>query len=751
MVDEMSVNDASPEPSLSEDASTDRIADAAPSSERPKQAAAPVLVTDLASKTLAVKEGHTFLYSDLEGNLDHGGDFGLGLYSQDTRFLSHFAMTINGRQPILLSSSAERGYLSHIDLTNPDLFEDDALCAPQQTINVRRVRAIHGNLYERIRVKNYNTFEVTLDVELRFGADFADIFEVRGMATEHAEEPPAPSVRDGVIAFAHTGRDDIRRLTRVRFGTAPARIVVDRDVAKASFRIHLEANQTKLLTLSVEPVTLEEDGPGVSSYDHAVHELRASYEKWQRGSTEIVTDNELFNELLDRSLRDLRALYTRVDDGGVLAAGIPWYVTIFGRDSLIASHQLLMVNTQPAREALELLAARQGVEENDWLDEQPGKILHEVRRGELARAGLIPHSRYYGSVDSTPWFVIVYAQYLRWTGDVDFARKLLPAAEAALTWIDRYGDLDGDGFVEYLCRSPRGIRNQGWKDSHDAIVHEDGRLAEPPIALSEVQGYVYLAKTRMADVYRTLGQPAEADRLDSEAARLKARFNEAFWMDDEQYFAAALDADKRPVRTVMSNPAHGLYCDIIDRDKAMPLAKRLLAPDMFSGWGVRTMSRSALAYNPMSYHNGSVWPHDNALIAAGLKRYRFSRSANRLATALFDAAISADYFRLPELYCGFTRRTPNRPVSYPIACSPQAWAAGSPFLMLQAMLGLSARAHENLLTVNLPHLPTWLNTVEIRNLAIGDSRISIVFRREAEITSFSVLAREGDVRVLMEG
>ncbi len=511
------MNDPSPEPELDESAPLDSSAEPHPAFDRAKEAAAPVLVTDLASKTLAVKEGRTFLYSDLEGNLDHGGDYGLGLYAQDTRFLSHFAMTINGRQPILLSSSAERGYLSHIDLTNPDLFDGDALSAPQQTINVRRVRTIHGNLYERIRVKNYNTFDVTIEVELRFGADFADIFEVRGMASDQDEGPPAPSVRDGVIEFAHTGRDDVRRMTRVRFGTVPVRIDIDRDVAKASFRLHLEASQTRLLTLLVEPLTLDEDGPELSSYDHVVHELRASYEEWQRGSTEIVTDNELFNELLDRSLRDLRALYTRVDDGGVLAAGIPWYVTIFGRDSLIASHQLLMVNPQPAREALELLAARQGVEENDWRDEQPGKILHEVRRGELARAGLIPHSRYYGSVDSTPWFVIVYAQYLRWTGDVDFARKLLPAAQAALSWIDRYGDLDGDGFVEYLCRSPRGIRNQGWKDSHDAIVHEDGRLAEPPIALSEVQGYVYLAKTRMADVYRTLGGPPRP-RLEAEAS-----------------------------------------------------------------------------------------------------------------------------------------------------------------------------------------------------------------------------------------
>jgi glycogen debranching enzyme len=717
--------------------------------ERPAPAARPVLVTDLASKTLAVKEGDTFLYSDLEGNLDHGGDFGLGLYTKDTRFLSLFQMTINGRDPVLLSSSSERGYMSHVDLTNPDLYEGDELAIPQQTLNLRRIRTISGRLFERIRVKNYNAFPVALDLEFGFAADFADIFEVRGMTPVEARPLGPPRVRDAVIEFVHDGRDGVRRTTRVEFQTAPDRIGVDDATATAVFRMQLGPYQTKLVGLSVDPVI--EDAPSSSlDFDHAVHRLRRSYEEWERESTQIVTDNELFNQLLARSRRDLRALYTDTEGGAILAAGIPWYVTVFGRDSLIASHQLLMVNARPAREALELLAAKQGTTVDDWRDEQPGKILHEIRQGELARAGLVPHSPYFGSVDATPWFLILYGMHFRWTGDLGFAEKLLPAAEAALEWIDRDGDLDGDGFVEYHTRSPSGIRNQGWKDSHDAVVHADGRLAEPPIALAEVQAYVYLAKQRMADVYQAMKRPEEAARLRDQAEELRRRYNEAFWMEDEQFFAEALDADKRQVASVTSNPGHGLYCGIVDEDKAIPLAKRLLSPDMFSGWGIRTMSKAAAAYNPMSYHNGSVWPHDNALIAAGLKRYGFARSTNRVATALFDAAVQADYLRLPELFCGFTRRTPNRPVSYPIACSPQAWAAGSPYLMLQALLGISARAHENLLTVNLPHLPTWLNVVEVRNLAVGDSRISVLFRREGEITSFSLLSREGDVRVVME-
>jgi glycogen debranching enzyme len=717
----------------------------------PSQAGAPVLVTDLASKTLAVKEGETFLYCDLEGNLDHGGDYGLGLYHRDTRFLSEFRMTVSGRDPVLLSSSSERAYMSHVDLTNPDLYEGDAVMVPQQTLNIRRIRAINGRLFERVRVKNYNGHAISLDLAFSLAADFADIFEVRGMVREEHGELEAPVVNDRVVDFAHLGRDGVRRLTRIEFASTPDRIDEEDDgTVTATFRLHLGPYQTRMLGLTVDPIT---DGvePAPLEFDVAVHDLRRSYEDWERDSTQVVTDNELFDQLLERSIRDVRALSTRTTDGHLmLAAGIPWYVTLFGRDALIAAHQLLSVNPTLARDTLELLARHQGRREDPWRDEEPGKILHEIRHGELAGAGDIPHTPYFGSIDATPWFLILYGAHLRWTGDLDVARALLPNAEAALGWIDEYGDRDGDGFVEYQTRSPGGIRNQGWKDSHDAIVHADGRMAETPIALAEVQAYVYLAKLRMADVYEALGQEQRAEFLRGQAHELRRRFNDAFWMDDEQYFAGALDRDKRQVRTVMSNPGHALYCDIADPDKARAMAKRLLAPDMFSGWGVRTMSKSAAGYNPMSYHNGSVWPHDNALIAAGLKRYGFVRSTNRVATALFDAAIHADYLRLPELFCGFTRRSPNRPVSYPVACSPQAWAAGAPFLMLQAMLGISARAERNLLTVNEPHLPSWLHTVELRNLRVGSSRITLLFRREGEITSFSLLQRDGDVRVVME-
>ena len=713
------------------------------------RASVPALLADVASKVLAVKEGETFLYSDIEGNLDDRKEYGLGLYHRDTRFLSHFMMRLSGRDPILLSSSAERGYMSYIDLTNPEIYSDGDAGTRQQTLNIRRVRAINGRVFERVRIKNYNSHPVEVTVQFSLAADFADIFEVRGLAVGLAGHYDAPWTDRRRAGFGYKGQDGVLRETLIEFDPEPDRLEVVGDRIEAEFVVRLAPHQTKLIATTIEPV-LDGMRPSPVEFDGAMHQLRRSYEDWERESTQIVTDNEVFNQLLTRGLRDLRALYTTTDQGAVLAAGIPWYVAIFGRDSLVAAHQLLAVNPTPAREALRMLARHQGTEENAWRDEEPGKILHEVRRGELAGAGDIPHRRYFGSVDATPLFVFLFAQYFRWTGDLEFARELLPNVRAALEWIDTWGDRDGDGFVEYLCRSPRGSENQGWKDSFDSVAHADGQLAEPPIALAEVQGYVYMAKDRVADVFEVLGDSETADRLRREAEALKVQFNQAFWMDDEQFFAGALDAEKRQVRTIVSNPGHCLYANIVDPSKAEGVARRLLQPDMFSGWGIRTVSKGAGPYNPMSYHNGSVWPHDNALMAAGLKRYGFLKATNRVATAIFDAATHADYMRLPELFCGFTRRTPNQPVAYPVACSPQAWAAGAPFLMLQAILGLSARGHENMLTVNKPHLPPWLNVVELRNVRVGASTTSLVFRREGEITAFSLLERKGDVRVVME-
>jgi glycogen debranching enzyme len=707
-----------------------------------------VPIVEEANRLLATKEGEMFLYADEEGNLA-GGYQGMGLYYRDTRFLSLYDMRVDGRAPVLLSSSAERAYMSYVDLTNPDIWDDQKIEVPQQTLNVRRIRVINDRLFERIRFKNYNEQAIRASVEVVFGVDFADIFEVRGLRRKRRGQFFHPKVDGRRIIFAYRGEDDIFRQTRIELGADPDEVTVDEGRVRVVFRLELAAHQTRLFTFMIEPVIGEARREAIQ-FDEAVHELRRSYEDWERTCTSIYTDNEIFNTLLHRGQRDIRALITETEQGRFIAAGIPWYVAAFGRDALLTSHQILMLNPEPARDSLRLLARYQGTEVDPWRDEEPGKILHEIRLGELANALYVPHSPYYGAVDSTPLFLMLLGTYYKWTGDRVFLQEMMPHAEAALRWIDTYGDFDGDGFVEYIRRSPRGLDNQGWKDSYNSVVHADGTLAEPPIALAEVQAYVFLAKHRMADVFESLGDQARADDLRRVATELRRRFNEVFWVEEEHYFAMALDGDKRPVKTVTTNPAHGLYCMLIDPEHAEDLAGRLLKPDMFSGWGIRTMSKSSLAYNPMSYHNGSVWPHDNALIAAGLKRYGFHKQTNRIATAMFETANHSDYMRLPELFCGFTRRTPNRPVSYPVACSPQAWAAGSPFLLLQAMLGLSAQAHNNLLTINSPVLPPWLNTVELKNLRVGDSTLHLVFRREGETTSFSMLSKEGSVRVIME-
>lgn len=708
------------------------------------------VVSDLPGKVLAVKEGETFLYTDVEGNLSDKRELGLGLYHKDTRFLSNFGLKISGRDPILLSSSAERVYVSHVDLTNPDLYDEERTAVPQHSLNIRRTRAIKGSFFERIRTKNYNPFPVEFDIDLTFGSDFADIFEVRGLSRQTRGNYEPPKVNGRSVEFAYTGEDQVRRVTRISFGVKPRRVEVRGDLVDVSFVVRLAEHETKTIGLVIEPVIEGEEKNGAGVFDDVVHELRHSYEDWERECTQVRTDNELFNTLLTRGLRDLRALYTKMDGGGILAAGIPWYVAAFGRDTLITSHQMLMLSPRPARESLQILAGLQGKVVDDWRDEEPGKILHEIRKGELARSGYLPHTPYFGSVDATPWFLILLAQYFRWTNDLGFVKEMLPAAEAALEWIDVFGDYDGDGLVEYRSRSPRGLRNHGWKDAHDSIVHTDGKLAEPPIALIEVQAYVYMAKTRMADVYAALDDFERSVQLKDQATVLRSKVHEAFWMEDEKYYAGALDGDKRQVKTIVSNPGHALYCGVLEQGRAEAVSRRVFEPDLFSGWGIRTMSKSANAYNPMSYHNGTVWPHDNALIAAGLKRYGQIEETNRLVTALFEVAQYEDYMRLPELFCGFTRRTPSPPVQYPVACSPQGWAAGTPFLLLQAMLGISALAHLNLLTVNKPHLPPWLNEVELRNLRVGDSTLSLAFRREGDMTSFSLLERTGDVRVVME-
>ena len=411
--------------------------------------------------------------------------------------------------------------------------------------------------------------------------------------------------------------------------------------------------------------------------------------------------------------------------------------------------EAILLNQGLSLDALRVLAKLQARNDDPWRDAEPGKILHELRVGELARAGIIPHTPYYGTVDATPLFLVRAADYYRWTGDLETLRGLRPALDAALAWIDEYGDRDGDGFVEYQRRSPGGLQNQGWKDSHDSVAHADGSLAEGPIALVEVQGYMYLSKDGIAEVYDALGAPDRATQLREQARALRGQFNDAFWNPSEATFALALDGRKRQVASVASNPGHCLYCGIVEPEKANAVAERLMAPDMFCGWGVRTLSSECPAFNPMSSHNGSVWPHDNAIIAAGLKRYGHGRAVMKIAGALFDVATAAGEFRLPELYCGFDRSERNSVVAYPVACIPQAWAAAAPFLLLQAMLGISPDAPARALRIDRPMLPDWLGQIRLHGLRVGDATVTLAFERDGAVTAFALLGQSGNVSVTM--
>jgi glycogen debranching enzyme len=709
----------------------------------------PFIAAGVGIKKLVVKEGEVFLYTDVQGNIPRGNTYGLGLYFKDTRFLNILELYIDGKSPLLLSSSAELDYRASIELTNPDITgAEGKVIVPQETLNIRRLRVIRDNLYERIRVKNYNLFPVEVKLQLVLGADFFDVFEVRGLRRIRRGQILKPKYDGRALSMAYFGLDDVFRQTRIECWPQPTTWQTGPEGAQITYHLSMKPHETRIMNLAIKPIVGTERRK-TYSLDTVSSFLRQSYNEWEVSSAKITTDNELFNSILERSERDIRQLITPTTHGTILVAGIPWFVAPFGRDALITSLETLMLNTYPAYESLKMLASLQGKEVDQMRDEEPGKIFHEIRQGELTNLNEVPYTPYYGSADATPLFLIVVSELFKWTGDIAFLNTMLDPIERALRWIDDFGDRDGDLFVEYLRKSPRGLINQGWKDSGGAVCHKDGTKAAPPIAVAEVQGYVYRAKKDIAEVYSFLGQEDLATKLNREAEALKERFNKMFWMDERACFAMALDKDKKKVETITSNAGQCLFGGIADDKKAKKLVERLMQPDMFSGWGIRTLSKGASNYNPMSYHGGTVWPHDNAIIVWGFKQYGFTTEALKIVSGLFDATITFDYLRLPELFCGFSRRSPHPPVGYPVSCAPQAWAAGSIFFALQTMLGLRADAPKNTLYVN-PTLPRWLNEVKVEDLKVGEARLSILFTRIGEETLYKVLKKPTGFKVLRE-
>ena len=729
--------------------------------------------TDLGSVQV-LKHGNLYLLTDPFGDI-HPDSRGLGLYLSDTRLLSCCSLRIGGTRPVLLQGSMGANYRGSIQLTNPSadrnpdakMHQDGQLAG--RTLGIARDRLIGvGGMEERLRIVNHAGKALNVPVELELGADDADIFEVRGYPRPERGTLLPVALTPTRATFRYDGLDKQRRSTHVAFsdpadafGAIDAH--VDEQIASGGsvrFRwdLRLEPGERRELRWTVWPSIAPTDGgraadgtarlfpepPRITGDDGA-----GAYHAWGRGTTAIQTDHELFNLTLNRSLADLRLLINDGPDEGqrYVAAGVPWFSTLFGRDALIASFQSLAFRPQIAMETLEVLAAHQASEVDDWRDAEPGKILHELRTGEMAGAGELPHTPYYGSVDSTPLWLILFAATFDWTGDHAFVERLWPNAVRALDWIDQYGDRDGDGFVEYERRSTRGLVNQGWKDSGDAIRDRTGRFPTTPIALAEVQGYVFDAKRRMADLAAMRGDVPLATRLRTEAEQLRRHFEEAFWVDDQRYYAMALDGEKRHLDAIGSNAGQCLWSGIPSPARGRDVADRLMNPTMFSGWGIRTYASDQPGFNPIGYHTGSVWPHDTSLIAAGLKRYGFDDESNRLVGHVFQAAQHFPDYRLPELFCGFDRDQSALPVPYPVACSPQAWAAGASFLFVETMLGLRANAGQGELELRHPNLPDWLGKVTLTNLRVGDASVDLLFHRWRGTTSAEVLRKVGDLSV----
>jgi glycogen debranching enzyme len=690
-------------------------------------------------RALVLKQDRFFLLANEVGEISPPGRCALGLFFDDTRILSNYSLRFAGGAPSILSAQVRRMFHAQIDLAiNDQAFGGDSW-DPKNCVHILRELLLDDGLRERVTLTNYLTRGIDFWMELSLASDFADIFEVRGWHRDARGQYYAPEIDDLGITFAYRGRDGMLLRNRVRFVQAPTSI----GPFGASWAFRLEATSRLHFEWEITPDALPGSPITVRPIQERVSSLEAAGDQWTQACSGWVSDVAAFNGMLTRAVEDLQALYVGVDGDELIAAGIPWYSTAFGRDSIIVSLQTLPVNTAIAVDTLRFLAARQGQRVNSFTEEQPGKIMHELRRGEMARSGEIPHIPYYGTVDATPLWLVLLHETWRWTGDNEVVRELLPNAERALEWIDRFGDIDGDGFVEYQPNTEKGLRNQGWKDSGDGVPNPDGTLPAPPIALVEVQGYVQDAKLRLAALYEAVGRTKDAERLRQEAERLRMAIVERFWLDDVGTFALALDGDKRPVPTVTSNAGHLLWSRVPTPSQADRMVDRLLQPDMFSGWGIRTVSATQPVFNPMSYHNGSVWPHDNALIALGLGFYGRRAEAGSVLGGLYEACAQMEANRLPELFCGMQREFGMRPVLYPVSCVPQAWASGAFFMLLQGALGLFPQAPEGVLHVRNPVLPAFLRDLTITGLRIGKSRISLQFRRHRDRTLVNLLEAEG--------
>jgi glycogen debranching enzyme len=693
-----------------------------------------------------LKNDETFAMFDRFGDIGVMAPGKEGLYHNDTRFLSQQELLIDGVRPLHLGSSVEESNsLLVIDLMNPDLpATNKREGLAKGTLHIFRAKLLwRSACHEHVRVSHHGTERTTVRLEFTFDADFVDLFEVRGMKRERRGDRLQPEVTAHGVVLPYLGRDRRLRRTRIHFDPQPIAV----DAARATFELALEPGSEQHLYFTVVCETDDEPQPPRITYETALRDNNEARRAWLGGHCTVVTSNPLVNLWLDRSVSDLSMLTTMLPTGPYPFAGVPWYSTTFGRDGIITALEYLWVDPSLARGVLTFLAATQATQLDAQNDAEPGKILHEARHSEMALTREIPFGRYYGSVDSTPLFLVLAAAYYRRTGDLGLIRNLWPNIRMALQWIDQWGDADGDGFVEYSRRSDEGLVQQGWKDSGDSVFHSDGRLADAPIALCEVQGYVYQGKLAAAELAGLLDEPKLAQLLLEQAQQLRERFQDAFWCEEIGSYAIALDGHKRQCKVLASNAGHTLWSGIAAPEHARRIMDGLMGHQFFSGWGIRTIAAGSARYNPMSYHNGSIWPHDNALIAAGMARYGRTESAMELLSSTFDASLHFDSHRLPELWCGFPRRSGAGPTLYPVACSPQAWAAAAAFGMLQACLGLEIDVEHAEITLRTPRLPAFIDWIRITRLGAPGPSADLLLQRYERNVGIEVVRKEGDVRV----
>lgn len=660
----------------------------------------------------------TFAIFNLWGDIIPIGEETHGLYNRDTRFINRLQLLLDGRRPDLLSSNIkEENETLSVDLTNPEMVLANGIGVPYGMIHLRRSQIVREEFFhENIEVKNFHNEYISIELSFRFENDFKDIFEVRGLKRKKRGALQKVTFHDGkAIEIPYIGLDKILRTTVLYFSTPYTRHALNGTVY---FPLTLAPQQSVQLDYSIFFRQQEQNLKPVQNYLQAVALQELGLTTSKAYFATIETDNEQFTHWIHRSQADLVSLMADTPYGKYPYAGVPWYNTAFGRDGIITALQTLWLAPQLSRDVLKFLSAYQATDMNHASDAEPGKIFHEIRGGEMSALGEVPFKKYYGTIDSTPLYIILAGEYYERTADLDTIKNIWTNIMAAIDWIDNYGDQDDDGFVEYSHKAEKGLTNQAWKDSFDSVFYESGALADPPLALCEVQGYVYAAKSHAAKLMELFGNKERAIQLSEEANALKIAFNEKFWDEELGCYVLALDGQKRPCRVKSSNAGQVLFTGIAYPEMAARLISTLMQPDMFNGWGIRTISVDESRYNPMSYHNGSVWPHDISLIAAGFAKYGHQDEVAKLATGLFDASLFLPLQRLPELFCGFERRKGEGPTSYPVACSPQAWSVAAVFMILQSLLQIKIVPDKKEISFHNPSLPSYLQVIKISGLIV---------------------------------